>query len=107
MTRAIVAGSDPEGVGEALEAAGADVTRVESPVFAEALSEAGIEAADVFVLTDLEEGISVTLAKEANPEVEAVCYGAGELPESVKGMVDLVVDPALLSADAVAEELVR
>ena len=107
MTRAIVAGPDPEGIGEALETAGAEVTRVESPVFAEALEEAGIADADVFVLTDLEEGISITLAKEANPEVQAVCYGTGELPESVKGMVDLVVDPALLDADAVADELVR
>jgi len=106
-TKAVVAGSDPEGIGEALEERGAEVTRVGSPVFADALSEAGIEDADVFVLTDLDEGISVTLAKEANPDVQAVCYGAGDLPESVGGVVDLVVDPALLSADAVAEELVR
>lgn len=102
---AVVAGSDPEGIGAALEAEGVEVTRVESPVFAEALETAGIESAALFVLTDLSEGISVMLAKEANPEVQAVCYGTGELPESVGGVVDLVVDPALLDAETVAEEL--
>ncbi|NHX36881.1 MULTISPECIES: DUF7126 family protein [Halolamina] len=104
--RAIVAGPDPEAIGAELEALGVTVERVESPVFADALGEAGIETADLFVLTDLTEGISITLAKEANPDVRAVCYGDGELPESVGGTVDLVVDPSLLDAEAVAEELV-
>jgi voltage-gated potassium channel Kch len=105
--KAIVAGADPEGIGEELEALGVTVTRVDSPVFAEALADAGIEDTDLFVLTDLDEGISVTLAKEANPDVRAVCFGAGDLPESVGGTVDLVVDPSLLGAEAVAEELVE
>jgi voltage-gated potassium channel Kch len=105
--KAIVAGADPEGIGEELEALGVTVTRVDSPVFAEALEDAGIADADLFVLTDLDEGISVTLAKEANPDVRAVCFGSGDLPESVGGTVDLVVDPSLLGAEAVAEELVE
>jgi len=105
--RAIVAGPDPEAIGEALDALGVAVERVDSPVFADALGDAGIEAAELFVLTDLEEGISVTLAKEANPDVRAVCYGDGELPESIAGTVDLVVDPSLLDAATVAEELVE
>lgn len=104
--KTIVAGPDPEGIGEELEALGVDVARVDSPVFADALGEAGIEAAALFVLTDLTEGISITLAKEANEDVRAVCYGSGSLPESVGSVVDLVVDPSLLDADAVAEELV-
>jgi hypothetical protein len=103
--KAIVAGSDAEGIGEELAALGVGVTRVESPVFADALEDAGIADADLFVLTDPEEGISIPLAKELNPEVRAVCYGEGSLPESVGSVVDLVVDPALLDADAVAEEL--
>ncbi|MFW5903234.1 MAG: DUF7126 family protein [Halolamina sp.] len=105
--KAIVAGADPEGIGEELESLGVDVTRVDSPVFADALESAGIEAAGLFVLTDLAEGISITLAKEANPDVRAVCYGSGSLPESVGSVVDLVVDPALLDAETVAEELVE
>lgn len=104
--KAIVAGADPEGIGEELEALGVDVARVDSPVFADALDEAGIEETDVFVLTDLSEGISITLAKEANPDVRAVCYGSGDLPESVSSIVDLVVDPSLLDPEAVAEEVV-
>jgi len=103
---AIVAGDDPEGISEELEALGVTVERVDSPVFAGALEDAGIADADLFVLTDLAEGISITLAKEANPDVRAVCFGSGELPESVAGTVDLVVDPSLLGAAAVAEELV-
>ncbi|MFB6221195.1 MAG: CTP synthetase [Halolamina sp.] len=104
--KAIVAGSDAEGIGEELEALDVTVARVESPVFAEALEAAGIEEADLFVLTDPEEGISIPLAKERNPEVRAVCYGEGSLPESVGSVVDLVVDPVLLDAATVAEELV-
>ena len=104
---AIVAGADPEGIGAELEALGVTVERVDSPVFADALADAGIAEADLFVLTDLDEGISVTLAKEANPDVRAVCFGSGDLPESIGGTVDLVVDPALLGAEAVAEELVE
>ncbi len=103
--KAIVAGSDAEGIAGALETQDATVTRVESPVFAAALETAGIEDAELFVLTDPEEGISVPLAKELNPDVRTVCYGEGSLPESVGSVVDLVVDPALLDADAVAEEL--
>jgi hypothetical protein len=103
---AVVAGADPRGIGEALSAADVAVVRVESPVFAEELEVAGVAEADLFVLTDLEEGISIPLAKEINPDIRAVCYGEGDLPESVGGTVDLVVDPALLDAETVAEELV-
>ena len=105
--KAIVAGADPEGIGEELEALGVDIERVDSPVFADAVSDAGIEDADLFVLTDLDEGISITLAKEANEDVRAVGYGDGSLPESVGSIVDLVVDPTLLDAATVAEELVE
>ena len=104
--KAIIAGADPEGIGEELEALGVEITRVDSPVFADALAEAGIDDADLFVLTDLDEGISISLAKEANEDVRAVGYGEGSLPESVGSVVDLVVDPSLLDAEAVAEELV-
>jgi len=107
MMKAIVAGADGEGIGEELEALGVDVARVDSPVFADALDDVGIEESALFVLTDLSEGISITLAKEANPDVRAVCYGRGDLPESVGSVVDLVVDPSLLDAPAVAEELVE
>jgi voltage-gated potassium channel Kch len=104
--KAVVAGADAEGISEELEALGVTVERVDSPVFADALEDAGVADAELFVLTDLAEGISITLAKEINPDVRAVCFGSGELPESVAGTVDLVVDPSLLGPEAVAEELV-
>lgn len=104
---AIVAGPDEYGIGEELEAQGVAVTRLESPVFGKQLSEVGVEAVALFVVTDPGEAMAVPLAKEQNPDVRAVFYGDGSLPESVSAVVDLVVDPALLDATAVAEELAR
>ena len=104
---AIVAGPDEYGIGEELETEGVEVTRVESPVFGGALAEAGVGSADLFVFTDPDEAIAAPLAKEQNPEIRAVFYGDGSLPESVSAVVDLAVDPALLDATAVAEELAR
>lgn len=105
--KAIVAGTDEYGIGEELEAEGAEVVRLDNPVFGKQLEAAGIDTADLYVITEAEEAISVPLAKEQNPEVRAVFYGDGSLPESVSAVVDLAVDPALLDADAVAEELTR
>lgn len=105
--KAIVAGSDEYGIGEELESEGVLVTRLESPVFGKQLREAGVETAALYVITDPDEAISVPLAKEVNPDVRAVFYGDGSLPESVSAIVDLAVDPALLEAQAVAEELAR
>ena len=105
--KAIVAGTDEYGIGEELEQEGAEVVRLENPVFGKHLEAAGIETADLYVITEGEEAISVPLAKEQNPDVRAVFYGEGSLPESVSAVVDLAVDPALLDARAVAEELTR
>lgn len=103
--KAIVGGADELGIGEELESQGVEVTRLESPIFAEALDDAGVADSDLFVLTDAEEAIAFPLAKELNPDVKAVFFGSESVPESVSGVVDLVVDPALLGADVVAEEL--
>lgn len=105
--KAIVAGPDEYGIGTELASEGVAVTRLESPVFGEQLREAGVETADLYVVTDPDEAISVPLAKEQNPSVRAVFYGDGSLPESVSAVVDLAIDPALLDAPAVAEELAR
>lgn len=105
--KAIVAGTDEYGIGEQLEREGAEVVRLENPVFGAQLADAGIETTDLYVITEGDEAISVPLAKEQNPDVRAVFYGNGSLPESVSAVVDLAVDPALLDATAVAEELTR
>ncbi|WP_281195178.1 CTP synthetase [Halorubrum sp. F4] len=103
---AVVAGPDEHGIGEELEALGATVSRIEGVVSADALKDAGIGDADYFVLTDPDEATGIPVAKELNPSVTVVTYAGRSLPEFVAGVADLAVDPALVGADVVAEELV-
>ncbi|SDF70474.1 hypothetical protein SAMN04488067_10790 [Halorubrum xinjiangense] len=102
---AVVAGPDENGLGEELAALGAEIRRIEGLVTADALSEAGIEAAAYFVLTDVEEATGIPVAKELNPDVRVVTYASRSLPEFVATVADLAVDPDLLDAATVAEEL--
>jgi len=102
---AIVAGPDPEGVGDALETEGLAVSRIADVVSGETLREAGVDDTDLLVLTDVAEATGISVAKDRNPEVRAVVYSRDSLPEFAKGQADLAVDPALLAADVVAEEL--
>jgi len=102
---AIAAGPDPEGVGDALEAEGVDVVRITDTVSASTLDDAGIDAVDLLVLTDVADATGISVAKDRNPDLRAVVYSRESLPEFAKGQTDLAVDPALLAADVVAEEL--
>ncbi|WP_096389498.1 DUF7126 family protein [Halopenitus persicus] len=104
--RAIVAGPDDHDLAGALAAVGAAVTRIDDVVSAAALREAGIDAADLLVITDVEEATGIPIAKEENPDVRTVTYADRSLPEFVAGVADLAVDPALLDAETVAAELV-
>jgi hypothetical protein len=103
--RAIVVGSDA-GIAAALEAEGAEVTRLEGVASGERLEDAGVADADLLVVTDVGEATAVPVARELNPDIRTVAYTGDGVPEFVKGVLDLTVDPALLDADAVAEELV-
>ncbi|MFC7187920.1 DUF7126 family protein [Halorubrum yunnanense] len=103
---AVVAGADEHGLGEELAALDVDIRRIEGPVTADALSEAGIDEADHFVLTDVAEATGIPIAKELNPDALAVTYAERSLPEFVAGVADLAIDPALMDAATVAEELV-
>ena len=102
---AIVAGPDPNGLGEALEAEGLAVSRIADVVSTETLGEAGIETVDLLVLTDVGEATGISVAKDRNPDVRAVVYSRESLPEFAKGQTDLAVDPELLDVSVVAEEL--
>ncbi|ELZ31974.1 CTP synthetase [Halorubrum sp. E3] len=102
---AVVAGPDENGLGEELAALGVEIRRVDGLVTATKLEEAGVADAAYFVLTDVEEATGIPVAKELNPDVRVVTYASRSLPEFVATVADLAVDPDLLDAATVAEEL--
>jgi len=102
---AIVAGPDPDGLGDALAEEGFSVTRIEDVVSATTLEGAGVDDAAMLVLTDMDEASGIPVAKELNPDVRVVVYTEQSLPDFAAAQTDLAVDPALLAVDVVAEEL--
>ncbi|SEO25343.1 hypothetical protein SAMN04487948_101353 [Halogranum amylolyticum] len=106
MTKAVIAGADVDGLGDALAAEGVETTRIDTPATADSMDAAGLTDADLFVLTDLNDATAIPLAKELNPDVRVVVYAHDTLPEFAKGQADLAVDPELLGPEVVAEELV-
>lgn len=105
--KAVVAGPDAEGLGRELEDHGVEVTRVQGIATGETLDAAGIETADLFVLTDMADASAIPVAKDRNPDLRVVTYSRDSLPEFARGQADLAVDPSLLAADVVADELTR
>lgn len=105
MSRAVVAGSDPDGLGEALEARGVEVSYAAGTADRPALEEAGIVEADLLVVTDAGLATSIPIAKDLNDDLRVVVYTGDSIPEFAKGQAGHIVDPELLDADAVAEEL--
>ncbi|TQQ80556.1 DUF7126 family protein [Halonotius roseus] len=102
---AIVAGPDPDGLGNALASEGFSITQIEDVVSSSTLEAAGIDAAAMLVLTDVGEASGIPVAKELNPDVRVVVYSEQSLPEVATRQTDLAVDPALLDVSVVAEEL--
>ncbi|MFB6078848.1 MAG: CTP synthetase [Halarchaeum sp.] len=100
----VIVGPD-RGLGDALSERGATVTRIEGVASGERLREAGIETADLLVVTDVGEATAVPVALEANPDLRTVVYAPDSAPEFVRGNLDLAVHPDVLSLDAVADEL--
>ena len=102
---AIVAGPDPDGLGDALAEEGFTITRIDDLVSSSTLEAAGIDDAAMLVLTDVGEASGIPVAKELNPDVRVVVYSEQSLPEVATRQTDLAVDPALLDVSVVAEEL--
>lgn len=100
----VFVGPDRE-LGSALEALDVVVSRVNGPADAAALDDAGIDRAELLVVTDTAEATVVPVAREANPALRVVVFSPDTLPEFVRGQVDLAVSPAVLDAAVVAEEL--
>ncbi|WP_435346220.1 DUF7126 family protein [Haloarchaeobius sp. HRN-SO-5] len=103
--RAVFAGPDTDGLAAALDAEGVEVTHVDGIANRPALEECGIVDADLFVLTDVGQATAIPVAKDLNPDVKVVVYASDSLPEFASGQADLAIDPELLGAEAVAEEL--
>jgi len=102
---ALLSGPDPDGLADALESEGLEVRWIDGAVTAAALADAGIDDAELLVLTDAAEATGVSLAKRANPELRVVFYCRQSLPAFATRQTDLAVDPGLLGVDVVAEEL--
>ncbi|ELY51770.1 MULTISPECIES: DUF7126 family protein [Natronococcus] len=105
-TTAIVAGPDEDGIGDALEAEGVDVARVGGVLSRPTLEEAGALEADLYVLTDVDQATTIPIVCDLNDDIRTVAYGERTVPEFVRGQLDLAIDPQLMDAALVAEELV-
>jgi len=101
----VFAGPDSDGLAAALRDRDVDVTTIDTIANRPALEDAGIHEADLFVLTDVGQATSIVVAKDINPDVRVVAYTADSLPEFVSGQEVVAMDPQLLDADAVADEL--
>lgn len=103
--KAILVGPDGDGIGDALREEGVEVSRIEEFATRPALEEAGITEADALVLTETEGATAIPIAKDLNEDVRIVVYTDDDVPDFARGQTDFIVDPQLLSAEAVAEEL--
>lgn len=103
----ILAGPDENGLTDELEGLGAEVVSVDGIATRESLDAAGLAAAHTLVLTEMDDASAIPVAKEANTEVRIVTYAGDSLPEFARGQADLAIDPALLTPDIVADELVN
>lgn len=102
--KAVIAGADENQIADAIEAEGHSIAVVDI-ADGESLEVAGIEDADIYVLTEMAQATSIAVAKDLNPDVRVVVYAEGSLPEFATRQTDLMVDPALLDPATVAEEL--
>lgn len=105
MTRAVIAGADSDGLGDALTAEGVTVAHAAGTADRPALEDAGVVDADLLVVTDVGLATSIPVAKDLNPGIRVVVYAHGSLPEFAKGQAGHILDPNLLEPTFVAEEL--
>lgn len=102
--QAVVIGPDADGLGDAL-ADYLPVTHVDGTGTRDQLVDAGLGDGDMLVVTDAGLATSIPIARELG-DVRIVVYARDSLPEFARGKQALIVDPALIAAETVAEELV-
>ncbi|CAJ53292.1 DUF7126 family protein [Haloquadratum walsbyi] len=101
----LIAGPDENDLAAELNDCGVDIIEINEIVTYESLEAAGLSTADTLVLTTMDDASAIPVAKEQNPAVRVVAYTSDSLPEFARGQTDLAIDPALLNATVVAEEL--
>jgi len=106
VERAVILGGDEHGLGDALAAEGVSLTRLAGPTTRDGLREAGIEEADLLAVTEATLSTAIPVARELVADIRVVVYAGDTVPEFVRGQPALIVDPALMSAATVADELV-
>lgn len=94
-------------IGPALESEGVEIEVIEEFANRPALESAGVVDSDLLVVTNVEQATAIPVARDLTDSITVVVYGFDSVPEFVRGQADLIIDPNALSADAVAEELVR
>jgi voltage-gated potassium channel Kch len=104
--RVLLVGPDDRGLERAFDDLESEVVRLTDVATAETLAEAGVEDADILVLTAPSDATAVPIALERNPDLRTVIYSPDGIPEFVRGQLDLALDPRALPAETVAEELV-
>ena len=100
----VIAGTDKASISAAIENEGHQVTRVDIGN-GQSLENAGIESADAYVLTEMEQATSIVVAKDSNPDLQVIVYDEGSLPDFATKQTDIVIDPRLIDPPTVAEEL--
>lgn len=100
----VLVGPD-RGLGSAFETRSARVERIDGVGSDDALRAAGIEDADLLVLTDVREATAVPVALERNPALRVVVFTPETLPEFVRAQVDIAISPDVLGAADIADEL--
>jgi hypothetical protein len=89
----------------ALRAADVDVRVIEAAPTGKTLSAVGIEDAGTFVLTDVSEATAIAVVRDANPDIRIVVYDTDTIPPFARPQADLIVDPSLVDAATLADEL--
>jgi len=103
-THVVVAGTDDHDIADAIEAEGYDISRVDV-ANRPALEEAGVLDAAIYVLTEVQQATSISVAKDLNPDLKVVVYADGDLADFARAQADLLLDPELFEPSDVAKEL--
>jgi hypothetical protein len=102
MSKIVIGGVEDRGLVRALDTH--DVTHAVT-ADASGLEAAGIDAADAFVLTDLDQATAIPVAKDRNPGLTVLVYADGSLPEFATRQADKLLDPALFDPAAIGDVL--